>query len=148
MSTSYTGPLERIEGALDELAAISPEFRSTGEEQELVGISRLISHADAKRWARPPSRTLSTNASAATAGRRAGSILGVTVIVVSFFESVFADHSKDHPMAVAHVGSDTGSADASGSRQSWLEGPQLRGRDGPIGCVPPGCVLPERPHRD
>jgi hypothetical protein len=109
MSTSYTGPIERIEGALDELAAISPEFRSTGEEQEL---------------------------------------LGVTVIVVSFFESVFADHSKDHPMAVAHVGSDTGSADASGSPQSWLEGPQHRGRDGPIGCVPPGCVLPERPHRD
>jgi len=31
----------------------------------------------------------------------------VTVIVVSLFESVFADHSKDHPVAVAHVGSDT-----------------------------------------
>jgi hypothetical protein len=31
----------------------------------------------------------------------------VTVIVVSFFESVFADHSKDHPVAVAHLGSDT-----------------------------------------
>jgi len=31
----------------------------------------------------------------------------VTVIVVSFFESVFADHSKDHPVAVTHVGSDT-----------------------------------------
>src|SRR5918995_1298944 len=42
-----------------------------------------------------------------SSSRRAGSILGVTVIVVSFFESVFADHSKDHPMAVAHVGSDT-----------------------------------------
>jgi hypothetical protein len=26
----------------------------------------------------------------------------LTVIVVSFFESVFADHSKDHPMAVAY----------------------------------------------
>jgi hypothetical protein len=26
--------------------------------------------------------------------------MGVTVIVVSFFESVFADHSKDHPVAV------------------------------------------------
>jgi len=23
---------------------------------------------------------------------------------VSFFESVFADHSKDHPVAVLHVG--------------------------------------------
>src|SRR4051794_23697650 len=33
---------------------------------------------------------------------RAGSILGLTVIVVSFFESVFADHSKDHPVAVAY----------------------------------------------
>jgi hypothetical protein len=30
----------------------------------------------------------------------------VTVIVVSFFESVFADHSKDHPVAVAYF-SDT-----------------------------------------
>jgi hypothetical protein len=27
----------------------------------------------------------------------------VTVIVVSFFESVFADHSKDHPVAVAYL---------------------------------------------
>jgi len=27
--------------------------------------------------------------------------------VVSFFESVFADHSKDHPMAVAQLRSDT-----------------------------------------
>jgi len=31
----------------------------------------------------------------------------LTVIVVSFFESVFADHSKDHPMAVAYLSSDT-----------------------------------------
>jgi hypothetical protein len=28
----------------------------------------------------------------------------VTVIVVSLFESVFADHSKDHAVAVAYVG--------------------------------------------
>src|SRR4051794_15353886 len=42
-----------------------------------------------------------------SSSRRAGSILGVTVIVVSFFESVFADHSKDHPMAVTYIGSDT-----------------------------------------
>jgi len=27
----------------------------------------------------------------------------LTVIVVSFFESVFADHSKDHPVAVAYL---------------------------------------------
>src|SRR3954463_10118738 len=39
-----------------------------------------------------------------SSSRRAGSILGVTVIVVSFFESVFADHSKDHAVAVAYAG--------------------------------------------
>jgi hypothetical protein len=50
MSTTYTGPLDRIEGALDELAAIGPEFRSTGEKQELlVGLSRLIARAQAER---------------------------------------------------------------------------------------------------
>jgi hypothetical protein len=31
----------------------------------------------------------------------------VTVIAVSLFESVVRDHSKDHPMAVAHSRSDT-----------------------------------------
>src|SRR4051794_9963840 len=35
---------------------------------------------------------------------RAGSILGLTVIVVSFFELVLADHSKDHAVAVAYLG--------------------------------------------
>ena len=41
MSTTYTGPLDRLEGALDELAAIGPEFRTTGEKQQvLVGLSR------------------------------------------------------------------------------------------------------------
>src|SRR5688572_30148086 len=33
---------------------------------------------------------------------RAGSILGLTVIVVSFFESVVRDHSKDHAVAVVY----------------------------------------------
>ena len=33
---------------------------------------------------------------------RAGSILGLTVIVVSFFESVLRDHSKDHAVAVVY----------------------------------------------
>src|SRR4051812_11027275 len=42
-----------------------------------------------------------------SSSRRAGSILDLTVIVVSFFESVFADHSKDHPVAVAYFSSDT-----------------------------------------
>jgi transposase-like protein len=35
----------------------------------------------------------------------------LTVIVVSFFESVFADHSKDHPVAVAYFSSDTHTSD-------------------------------------
>src|SRR4051794_8699353 len=35
---------------------------------------------------------------------RAGSILGLTVIVVSFFELVLADHSKDHAVAVTYAG--------------------------------------------
>src|SRR3954469_15538148 len=39
-----------------------------------------------------------------SSSRRAGSILGLTVIVVSFFESVLADHSKDHAVAVAYAG--------------------------------------------
>src|ERR687897_839584 len=42
-----------------------------------------------------------------SSSRRAGSILALTVIVVSFFESVVRDHSKDHPMAVVYSGSDT-----------------------------------------
>jgi hypothetical protein len=35
--------------------------------------------------------------------RRAGSIIGETVIVGSFFESVVRDHSKDHAVTVTHV---------------------------------------------
>jgi hypothetical protein len=35
---------------------------------------------------------------------RAASILGVTVIVVSFFESVVRDHSKDHAVTVTRYG--------------------------------------------
>jgi hypothetical protein len=31
----------------------------------------------------------------------------MTVIAVSSFESVVRDHSKDHPMTVAHFDSDT-----------------------------------------
>ncbi len=37
-----------------------------------------------------------------SSSRRAASILGVTVIVVSFFESVVGDHSRDHAVAVAY----------------------------------------------
>ena len=42
-----------------------------------------------------------------SSSRRAWSILDLTVIVVSFFESVVRDHSKDHAMAVAYLWSDT-----------------------------------------
>src|SRR3954454_20747953 len=50
MSTTYTQPLDRLEGALDELAAISPDFRTTAEKQEvLVGLSRVIARAQAER---------------------------------------------------------------------------------------------------
>ena len=50
MSSTYAEPLDRMRDALDELAAISPEFRSTEEKREfLLGISRLISRAKAER---------------------------------------------------------------------------------------------------
>ena len=50
MSTTYAGPLRLIGEGLDELAAISPEFRSTGEKKEfLVEVSRLIARAEAER---------------------------------------------------------------------------------------------------
>lgn len=42
-----------------------------------------------------------------SSSRRAGSILDVTVFAVSFFESIPADRSKDHPMAVGSRGQDT-----------------------------------------
>ena len=50
MSNTYAGPLDRLERGLDELAAISPEFRSAAEKQELLTlISRLITRAQAQR---------------------------------------------------------------------------------------------------
>ena len=49
MSTTYSGPLGRLDGAFDELAAISPEFRVTSEKQEvMVGLSRFIARAQAE----------------------------------------------------------------------------------------------------
>ena len=36
MSTTYTEPLARLHGALDDLAAISPQFRTTTEKQQLL----------------------------------------------------------------------------------------------------------------
>ena len=50
MSSTYASPLDLVERGLDELAAIGPEFRSTGERQEfLVAISRVIARAEAER---------------------------------------------------------------------------------------------------
>ena len=50
MSSTYAEPLDRLERGLDELAAISPEFRIVGEKQEfLLRISRVISRAEAER---------------------------------------------------------------------------------------------------
>ena len=36
MSSTYAEPLDRLDGVLDELASISPEFRSTGERRDLL----------------------------------------------------------------------------------------------------------------
>ena len=36
MSSTYAEPLDRLDGVLDELASIGPEFRSTGERQEFL----------------------------------------------------------------------------------------------------------------
>ena len=50
MSGTYAEPLDRLDGVLDELAAISPEFRTVAERQELLlRISRLIGRAEAER---------------------------------------------------------------------------------------------------
>ena len=50
MSSTYAEPLDRLDGVLDELAAISPEFRTVAERREfLLRISRVISRAEAER---------------------------------------------------------------------------------------------------
>ena len=36
MSSTYAGPLDRLDAVLDELASIGPEFRSVGERQEFL----------------------------------------------------------------------------------------------------------------
>src|SRR5688572_7991147 len=42
MSSTYAEPLDRLDGVLDELAAISPELRSAGERQEfLLRVARV-----------------------------------------------------------------------------------------------------------
>ena len=50
MSSTYASPLDLVERGLDELASISPEFRTLDETQELLlRISRLISRAEVHR---------------------------------------------------------------------------------------------------
>ena len=50
MPNTYASPLGLVERGLDELSAISPEFRSVDEKQEfLLRISRLISRAQGER---------------------------------------------------------------------------------------------------
>ena len=50
MSSTYTEPLDRLEGVLDEFASIGPEFRTVDEKQELLlRLSRLISRAEGER---------------------------------------------------------------------------------------------------
>ena len=50
MSTTYAEPLARLNGGLDELAAIAPEFRETAEKQDLlVGLARVIARAQAEQ---------------------------------------------------------------------------------------------------
>ena len=42
MSSTYAEPLDRLEGVLDELASISPEFRTVGERREfLLRVARV-----------------------------------------------------------------------------------------------------------
>ena len=36
MSSTYAEPLDRLDGVLDELAAISPAFRTRGERREFL----------------------------------------------------------------------------------------------------------------
>ena len=50
MSSTYASAARPVERGLDELAAISPEFRTVAEKQELLlRISRVISRAEAER---------------------------------------------------------------------------------------------------
>ena len=49
MSSTYAEPLDRLDGVLDELASISPEFRSTVSGRSSCSASRVISRAEAAR---------------------------------------------------------------------------------------------------
>src|SRR5262245_41814280 len=50
MSSTYAAPFERLVACLDELGAIDPTYRTTGEKQEaLVGLSEVIARAQAEQ---------------------------------------------------------------------------------------------------
>ena len=49
MSSTYAEPLDRLDAALDELSAIGPEFRTTGERREfLLRVARIKARAAAE----------------------------------------------------------------------------------------------------
>jgi hypothetical protein len=50
MSSTYAAPFERLSACLDEISAIDPTYRSTGEKQHaLVGLSEVIARAHAEQ---------------------------------------------------------------------------------------------------
>ena len=49
MSSTYAEPLDRLDAALDEISAIGPEFRTTGERKEfLLRVARIKARAAAE----------------------------------------------------------------------------------------------------
>ncbi|MBF4764336.1 DUF222 domain-containing protein [Nocardioides islandensis] len=50
MSSTYAAPLDAVERALDDLATIAPDYRSTGEKKDaLVRLSRIVARVEAER---------------------------------------------------------------------------------------------------
>ncbi|MBF4764173.1 DUF222 domain-containing protein [Nocardioides islandensis] len=50
MSNTYAAPLDAVEHALDDLATIAPDYRSTGEKKDaLVRLSRIVARVEAER---------------------------------------------------------------------------------------------------
>ena len=50
MSSTYAAPLDAVEHALDDLATIAPEYRTTGEKKDaLVRLSRIVARVEAER---------------------------------------------------------------------------------------------------
>ncbi|MBF4765711.1 DUF222 domain-containing protein [Nocardioides islandensis] len=50
MSSTYAAPLDAVEHALDDLATIAPDYRSTGEKKDaLIRLSRIVARVEAER---------------------------------------------------------------------------------------------------